>query len=520
MTDERGKQRFHGAFTGGFSAGYFNSVGSKEGWAPSSFKSSRSEKAKQSLNSDSNQQRPEDFMDEEDFNVHGIAPKLVKVRHEYKEDSLKRDLGFGGLRDVVRSARNTVGVRMMIKMGWREGMGVGPKVKKKLRRMKRKIGGEGLRVYGVAMPSEGESEENDDDYDDEMLVSNFDVDEFRFDIKEDLFGLGYKRLDVTKLLNRGDTKNLGAIESPAASLLFPDLGGVVDLKGKSRRGMMGGQAFGTGDFDDDDDVDVYDNDTGRAGYNLDIGGRMQTDQKQLLDKNYGFDGADRGILEKFVKGSQKQEAPKFFAPPKIPDGFEFKHLMVGGVGVLETGTTSVKSASERADILGEKSMGVESVMDLISESDRRFLEEQRIRQAGGDAAKRLEKQAAEDRKAARYAEFVSGCRRGELDAYSNVEVSGLTEWERQTEKEEFQRIYGGQVERGRREAGSGSAVLSGFVSGEKLDADKGIEVKKEINEIDRAVSEKRFGKETRTVFEFRPHPTLCKRFNLPDPHPK
>ena len=29
--DERGRKRFHGAFTGGFSAGYFNTVGTKEG---------------------------------------------------------------------------------------------------------------------------------------------------------------------------------------------------------------------------------------------------------------------------------------------------------------------------------------------------------------------------------------------------------------------------------------------------------------------------------------------------------
>ena len=31
MRDKQGRQRFHGAFTGGFSAGYFNTVGSKEG---------------------------------------------------------------------------------------------------------------------------------------------------------------------------------------------------------------------------------------------------------------------------------------------------------------------------------------------------------------------------------------------------------------------------------------------------------------------------------------------------------
>lgn len=29
--DEEGRRRFHGAFTGGYSAGYYNTVGSKEG---------------------------------------------------------------------------------------------------------------------------------------------------------------------------------------------------------------------------------------------------------------------------------------------------------------------------------------------------------------------------------------------------------------------------------------------------------------------------------------------------------
>lgn len=31
VRDEEGRRRFHGAFTGGYSAGYYNTVGSKEG---------------------------------------------------------------------------------------------------------------------------------------------------------------------------------------------------------------------------------------------------------------------------------------------------------------------------------------------------------------------------------------------------------------------------------------------------------------------------------------------------------
>ena len=40
-TDAEGRRRFHGAFTGGFSAGYYNTVGSEEGWAPSEWRSAR-----------------------------------------------------------------------------------------------------------------------------------------------------------------------------------------------------------------------------------------------------------------------------------------------------------------------------------------------------------------------------------------------------------------------------------------------------------------------------------------------
>ncbi|KAI8612262.1 hypothetical protein BC830DRAFT_1067854, partial [Chytriomyces sp. MP71] len=43
----------------GFSAGYYNTVGSKEGWQPKTFQTSRSSRAKF-------EQNPDDFMDEED----------------------------------------------------------------------------------------------------------------------------------------------------------------------------------------------------------------------------------------------------------------------------------------------------------------------------------------------------------------------------------------------------------------------------------------------------------------------
>ncbi|WKA08211.1 hypothetical protein VitviT2T_025950 [Vitis vinifera] len=52
VTDEEVQRRFHGPFKGGFSAGYYNTVGCKEGWAPQSFTSSwknQAEVKKQSM---------------------------------------------------------------------------------------------------------------------------------------------------------------------------------------------------------------------------------------------------------------------------------------------------------------------------------------------------------------------------------------------------------------------------------------------------------------------------------------
>lgn len=93
MRDEQGRRRLHGAFTGGFSAGYYNTVGSKEGmyiqhpvaliktncplgWTPQTFVSSRSDRAK------AKSARPEDFMDEEDLAELREGRELVDKNEE------------------------------------------------------------------------------------------------------------------------------------------------------------------------------------------------------------------------------------------------------------------------------------------------------------------------------------------------------------------------------------------------------------------------------------------------------
>lgn len=154
-TDAEGRRRFHGAFTGGYSAGYFNTVGSKEGWAPSAFRSSRDDRADRQ----SHAQRATDFMDEDeraelqatslaardDYDTFGTAAAMRAQRQlAAMEDAGARGRGGCGRvkgpaavppaiipgpvpLDLVVPVGDPVGARLLKLMGWRQGKGIGRK---------------------------------------------------------------------------------------------------------------------------------------------------------------------------------------------------------------------------------------------------------------------------------------------------------------------------------------------------------------------------------------------------------
>lgn len=130
VTDERGRKRLHGAFTGGFSAGYFNTVGSKEGWTPAAFVSSRTNRAK---DVETHAQRAEDYMDDEDLAEQADSQKL-ETQSAFvglgggDPSSASHGVMFG---DLFRATGETMGTKLLQKMGWRQGQGVGPKVRRR-----------------------------------------------------------------------------------------------------------------------------------------------------------------------------------------------------------------------------------------------------------------------------------------------------------------------------------------------------------------------------------------------------
>ncbi|KAH8294350.1 hypothetical protein KR054_011471 [Drosophila jambulina] len=275
VKDENGKRRFHGAFTGGFSAGFWNTVGSLEGWTPQTFKSSRGEKATPRA-----LQKPEDFMDKEDLGEFGIAPQGVRTRDEFaKEDEQeqrsgqrRRKLmqpelapgpipGMPVLEQLLRPVRDKVAVRILKSMGWKPGQGVGPRQTKKEKRqatarnqreqyLLEHYGAEGMPSKSVANEehrSDGDEAEDDED-DEDITFAPDDYEPIFYAPKENRFGMSYSGLSRDPILSKST--------SSGSSMQHINLFGQLEDQARSKQISIRGQAFGVGAFEEEDD-DIY-----------------------------------------------------------------------------------------------------------------------------------------------------------------------------------------------------------------------------------------------------------------------
>lgn len=296
VRDENGKRRFHGAFTGGFSAGFWNTVGSLEGWKPSEFKSSRAEKAQ------ARQQRPTDFMDDEDLGEFGIAPQRVKTMDDFSEgpgtsgsrgvkrkhESVGPIPGVPVLEMLMAPVKDKVAVRILRKMGWKDGQGVGARLtRKEKRRAKERNAKETyiMKKYGCDMGpfaksqtvSESDGESDDSDY--EITFAPDDFDPFVITVKDNSFGLGYSGLNRDPVLNQ-------------SFKLFDTLE-VYDRKTNKKLSIKG-QAFGVGALEDEDE-DIYSrDDMSRYDFSLD-------DNKKLKLKAIAAPPKHSDVIEGFTK---------------------------------------------------------------------------------------------------------------------------------------------------------------------------------------------------------------------------
>ena len=112
-TKDQRPERLHGAFTGGFSAGHFNTVATPGGWRPT-----------ENVNTEEyGSQNLEDFMDEQDHNEWGgpqsvrqdlVGRTLTAEPDSVQTATLLTESIFGG-KELTPS---NVGSKLLKKMGW------------------------------------------------------------------------------------------------------------------------------------------------------------------------------------------------------------------------------------------------------------------------------------------------------------------------------------------------------------------------------------------------------------------
>ncbi|XP_053305785.1 G patch domain-containing protein 1 [Spea bombifrons] len=408
VKDEKGRyKRFHGAFTGGFSAGYFNTVGTKEGWAPSTFISSRSGRSEKQTS------RPEDFMDDEDLSEFGIAPKEILTTDEFAsrtKDRIRekaRELasvtapipGATILEDLIAPAKISIGIQLLRQMGWKEGQGIGPRTKKRAKKQMP----DNVKMYGCALPPTGseESEDEDEYIPENVTFAPKDVTPVDFTVKDNVHGLGYRGLDPRQALFGGSDMQLNLFGDGADKM-----SNVLDIRHvKGRKVGISGQAFGVGALEDEDD-DIYGTDSmskydtvlrDESGDGL-FGWTAPKEYKSKKGLPKELQYVDN-VLDGFCIATKPTPTKKIFSPPELPRDYRpihyFRpvlspnahsssalHAMLDSSQKPPNPTKELPpsrhqlNSSQRGEMLGETRLqGPTSVLEMLSDKDQ-----ERIRQ--------------------------------------------------------------------------------------------------------------------------------------------
>ncbi|KAK8914403.1 hypothetical protein KSP39_PZI024093 [Platanthera zijinensis] len=319
VTDEEGRRRFHGAFTGGFSAGYYNTAGSKEGWRPQTFTSSRKNRA------EVNKQSIYNFLDEDDikdmggqpletslkFDTFGFTATEVARKQAEREQKNRSSTIPGPVPDeLVVPASSSIGAKLLLKMGWRRGHSIKETQATSLhdaRREARKAllafsvndGGKSLSHTEINQSDTGDSTGKEN----ESTFSSQSTPSFVLNPKLDLYGLGY---DPFK----------HAPEFQA---------------GKYAPG------FGIGALEE---LDVEDEDIYTSAFKIDLGllgTEIEEDEPSriiTIDDKLRVEGTKKGLLG-FKVASSSDYTLKRFQPPTIPPDYKPVHKFTSPLETTE-----------------------------------------------------------------------------------------------------------------------------------------------------------------------------------------
>lgn len=334
VRDEEGRRRFHGAFTGGYSAGYFNTVGSKEGWTPSTFTSSRNNRAQlqdQTILNFLDQDEKTDLEDRSlstsmQFDTFGFTALELAKKQAQKDQQQRPSVIPGPVpHEMLAPLTESIGVKLLLKMGWRRGRSIKDSQAPSLYDTRR----EARKAFLALAPDDAKEQIGGPEPENVINVAdghsiNDDHSTKRTPLhelkpKQDLHGLGYdpykhapefrenKRLRLSGNDEKGRRKPLSFQDS-----LFGFKSGRV------------APGFGIGALED---LDVEDEDVYAAGYDFE-----ETDQVEDIEEPSRprpsvkmIDNKQHGILPGFKAASAVDYQLERFNPPLIPKDFTPHH---------------------------------------------------------------------------------------------------------------------------------------------------------------------------------------------------
>lgn len=406
VTDEQGRRRFHGAFSGGFSAGYFNSVGSKEGWQPSTFTSSRDRRNAGSSSPDGSKtyaQRAEDFMDEDDDPLLGKRLETTAL-YDTLQSSLKGQLrqqqqgagpaqrqqpipAFALPEDLLLPPSESVGAKLLNRMGWKDGQGIGPRIRQ--------------RKFEPQSESKEEEEETKEDI---YVAPRVSVDRSVFpEPKNDRYGAGFDPYtnapEFARYKKQHQQSAQLAQQGKREIVSFADAL-QADPNG-DRRAVLG---YGLSALEENDDLDVYGTTsmsefdteiapTGKRDTNIKRIDSIAQESKRSSRRNPSVCSDGKAPLPGFDLAPSREKPPKsVLLRLEVPAGFKPVHRFKNGDGTKDSvanlyrlhnfstikhGQGSLMTAKQRGEMLGEEpeqaSIVKSSVFDLMDSAAKQKL---------------------------------------------------------------------------------------------------------------------------------------------------
>ncbi|KAM0908006.1 hypothetical protein ACQ4PT_015723 [Festuca glaucescens] len=332
VRDEEGRRRFHGAFTGGFSAGFYNTAGSKEGWVPQTFTSSRKSRAEHKKQSIYN------FLDEEDikdmggnaletsqqYDTFGFTA-AEQARKQASKEQIERPSAIPGPvpDELVVPATTSIGVKLLMKMGWRQGRTIKDAHADSLYESRREARKAFLALSGISNNEDQDKVSSQKSKVDENVAESFDdmrasgnTPVYVLHPKEDLHGLGFDpfkhapefkdRKRSQKSVNRDRNRSDASVRG---NLLISNSGQYAP-------------GFGIGALEE---LGVEDEDIYASGFSYELTEVDIEPSKTSGDSKFKLEDRKRGVFLSFKIASNSEYKLERFHPPEIPADFDGHH---------------------------------------------------------------------------------------------------------------------------------------------------------------------------------------------------